>query len=30
MVQDRCIVSVKVEKEVVCTLLKGDIAGDLG
>jgi len=30
MVQDRRIVSIKVEQEVVCTPLNGDIAGDLG
>jgi len=30
MVQDRRILSIKVELEVVCTLLNGDIAGDLG
>jgi len=26
----RCIVSIKVEKEVICALLNADIAGDLG
>jgi len=30
MVQDICIVSIKVEYEVVCALSNGDIAGDLG
>jgi len=28
-IQDRCIVSVEVEWEVVCALLNGDIAHDL-
>jgi len=27
-VQDKCIVSIKVKKEVVCALSNGDIAGD--
>jgi len=27
-VQDRCIVSIKVEKEVVCTLSNGYVAND--
>jgi len=30
MVHDRCIVSVKVEQEVMCVLLNGDIAGYVG
>jgi len=30
MVQDRCIISIKVEEEVICTLSNGDIAGDIG
>jgi len=29
MVQDTCTVSLKVEQEVVCALLSGDIADDL-
>jgi len=28
-VQDRCMVSIKVEEEVVCALSNGDIADDL-
>jgi len=29
MVQDKRIVSIKAESEVICTLSNGDIAGDL-
>jgi len=29
-VQDRCIVSVKVEQEVICTISNGHVADDLG
>jgi len=30
MVQDRCIVCVKVEYEVMCAVSNGEISGDLG
>jgi len=30
MVHDKCIISIKVEYEVVDALSNGDIAGDLG
>ena len=29
-VQDRCIVSIKDEQEIICALSNGDIADDLG
>jgi len=29
MVQDRCIIFIKVKREIVCTLSNGDTAGDL-
>ena len=29
-VQDRRIVSIKVEQEVICALLNGDVSDDLG
>jgi len=30
MVQDRCIVSLKVEQKVICAVSNGDIADDFG
>ena len=29
-VQDRCIVSIKVEWEIICDLSNGDVSDDLG